>query len=442
MSALEKALSHSKKIGIDECDIIRVKKRITTIRITDSEIAEIKQNFDDSFGIRLIQNKKIISLETTNEEEVEQSMLKALRASSNLKSREFWGGLPYKVENKRLPGTFDQKLEQISGSECIDIAQDMINSANNDKIDTITGSLNIVSEKFDLMNSNGLDFSDKATYISGIINAESEQGEIPVSGIGHTSGRTLENFSSNQIGVDAKTMCIESINPQKIDSDTYSIIFEPYSVGELLAFVVAANFNFKTFTEKKSCFSNDYEKEIAVKEFSLVDDPHIPEGIGTKAIDDEGIKTESKNLIEKGVFKNTYSNLFDSYKENEKSTGNASRPGSPMGRSAEPIPMSAPHNLKVIPGEQSQEEMIKETKNGILVGRLWYTYAVNPIKGDFSCTARSGIRIIKNGEIVGPGKISKDNSQHAHHVKKYLSNWKQSKKHHPMGIIAISCTIN
>ena len=38
------------------------------------------------------------------------------------------------------------------------------------------------------------------------------------------------------------------------------------------------------------------------------------------------------------------------------------------------------------------------------MGRLWYTYAVNPIKGDFSCTARSGIRIIENGEIIKPGK--------------------------------------
>ena len=404
MSALEKALRYSKKIGIDECDIIRIKKRITTVRITDSEIAEIKQNFDDSFGIRLIQNKKIISLETTNEEEIEQDISKALKTSSNLKPREFWGGLPYKVERKELPGTFDEKLEHISGSECINIAQNMIDSANNDKVDTITGSLNIVSEKFNLMNSNGLDFSDKATYISGIINAESEQSKIPVSGIGHASGRTLEKFSAEQIGKDAKTMCVESINPQKIDSDTYSIIFEPYSVGELLAFVIAANFNFKAVTEKKSCFSNKQEKEIAIKEFSLIDDPHIPEGIGTKSIDDEGVKTTKNNLIEKGVFKNTYSNLFDSYKEKEKSTGNASRSGSPMGRSTEPIPISAPHNLKISSGEQSQEEMIKETKNGILVGRLWYTYAVNPIKGDFSCTARSGIRIIKNGEIIGPGK--------------------------------------
>ena len=48
--------------------------------------------------------------------------------------------------------------------------------------------------------------------------------------------------------------------------------------------------------------------------------------------------------------------------------------------------------------------MIKDTKQGLLIGRLWYTYAVNPIKGDFSCTARSGIQIIKDGKVIGPGK--------------------------------------
>ncbi len=199
-------------------------------------------------------------------------------------------------------------------------------------------------------------------------------------------------------------MGIGSINPQKINPESYSIIFEPYSVGELLAFVVAANFNFKTFSEKKSCFSNNYEEEIAVKQLSLIDDPHVSNGIGTKSVDDEGNETKKQKIIEKGIFKNTYSNIFDSYKERRQSTGNASRVGSPMGRSAEPIPISAPHNLKIISGDQSQEEMIKETKHGLLIGRLWYTYAVNPIRGDFSCTARSGIRIIKNGEIKGPGK--------------------------------------
>jgi len=404
LSALEKALNHSKNLGINECEIVVVKKKITTVRITDSEIAEIKQNIDKNFGIRLIHDKKIASIQTTNSQEIEKTINSAFETLSSLKPRNFWKGLPYKDNHKQLEGVFDEKLEKISGSQVMDIAQNMINSANNDKITTITGSLNIVSEDFEIANSNGLNLKDKATYISGIINAESEQGTLPVSGIGHASGRTLSNFSAEQIGNDAKTMCIESINPQKVDSDTYSIIFEPYSVGELLAFVVASNFNLKTFSEKKSCFSNNFEKKIAIEQLSLIDDPHIPEGIGTKSVDDEGIETQRRSLIEKGIFKNTFSNLFDSYKEGKQSSGNASRSGSPMGRSSEPIPISSPHNLKVNSGDISQEDMIKDTRHGLLVGRLWYTYAVNPIKGDFSCTARSGIRIIENGEIKGPGK--------------------------------------
>ena len=86
-------------------------KKNTTVRITDSEIVEIKQNFDQSFGIRLIHNKKIASMQTTKEEEIEQTMLKALSASSNIKSSRFWKGLPYKTKHVQLEGTFDEKLE-------------------------------------------------------------------------------------------------------------------------------------------------------------------------------------------------------------------------------------------------------------------------------------------------------------------------------------------
>ncbi len=106
--------------------------------------------------------------------------------------------------------------KKFQGVIVIDIAQNMINSANDNKITTITGSLNIVSEHYEIANSNGLNLKDKATYISGIINAESEYGITPVSGIGHASGRTLSNFSAEQIGEDAKIMSIKSINPQKL----------------------------------------------------------------------------------------------------------------------------------------------------------------------------------------------------------------------------------
>jgi PmbA protein len=75
-----------------------------------------------------------------------------------------------------------------------------------------------------------------------------------------------------------------------------------------------------------------------------------------------------------------------------------------MGRSTGPIPAVAPHNLTVKPGDMCRDEIIRDVKDGILVSRLWYTYAVSPIRGDFSCTARSGIWIIENGRITSPAR--------------------------------------
>jgi len=403
--ALDKALDHSRKLRIDECEIVHVKRKITTVRITDSEIFELKQNLDENYGIRIIHDKKISSIQTSNDKEIQKSIESSFQTISSLKPKKFWKSLPKRIKSKiKLEGTYDKKLDEISGYEATDIAQNMIDHALDDKISMISGSLNIVSENFEIENSNGLSATDRGTYISGIINADSHIGKSEVSGIGQGCCRTLDKFSPEQIGNDAKTMCKESVNPKKCETGEYSIIFEPYSVGELLAFVVSSNFNFKTHSEKKGCFSNNFKEKIAVEDFSLIDNPHITQGIGTKPFDDEGIKTDINTLVDNGVFTNTYSNLFDSFKEGLESTGNASRPGSPMGRSAESIPVSSPHNMQIKSGSVSQEDMIKDTKHGLLVGRLWYTYAVNPIKGDFSCTARSGIRIIENGKIKSPGK--------------------------------------
>ena len=59
MSALEKAIIHSKNIGIDECEVVVVKKNITTEKITDQEMVKIKQNFNKNIGEKLINKKKI-----------------------------------------------------------------------------------------------------------------------------------------------------------------------------------------------------------------------------------------------------------------------------------------------------------------------------------------------------------------------------------------------
>jgi PmbA protein len=397
-------LSKAKALHIDECESFFAERKIITIRITDSEIAEVKQNQEKSLAVRIIHQKRIGSATTSNldKNEVVES---ALKSTSLVKPKNYWKSLPHSSKLSSLQNVFDKKLENISGEQSVDVAHAMINSAIKDKrITTVSGSLNIVSEKIEIANSNGLNCSDKATYIAGIINADSNVGSLPVSGIGDMSSRTTNGFDPEAIGREASEMCINSLNPQKCEFETCSIIFEPYAIGEMLAFVVSSNFNLKVYSEKRSCFADKIGKKIAHESFSLIDDPHHSEGIGSKPFDDEGTPTMPRPLIDKGIFANTFSDSFYAFKENKESTGNASRPGSPVGRSAQPIPFPSPHNLLINEKGTSKDEMIKNTKKGLVVGRLWYTYAVNPERGDFSCTARSGVKIIENGTIKGPGK--------------------------------------
>jgi len=403
LSICSDIVSHSEKARIDECEAVFCSKKIITIRITDSEITEIKENFEKTVGVRIIHKKRISSIESTILEP-KKLIDDALRASKILTKREFWKSLPSYSKTTSLEKTNDVKIWEIDSSVALEIADEMLDAAIHYKISKISGSLNIVCEDFELENTSKMQRNEKSTYISGVINADSEEGNSPVSGIGQSSSRTLAGFDARRIGSEAAQMCISSINPTICEAESTSVIFEPLAVGELLTFVVGPNFGLKMYSENRSCFSEKLGEKIAVDEFSLVDDPHIPDCLGAKLFDDEGVPTRKNQLVQNGTFYSTHSDSYNAFKHGTESSGNACRPGSPLGRAATPIPVSALHNLTVKSGTSSRDDVIKDTKKGILVSRLWYTYAVNPIKGDFSCTARSGILIIENGEIKSPAK--------------------------------------
>ena len=416
MSYCDDILKRSKALHLDECEAISIQKNITTVRITDSEIAEIKNSQEDSVAVRIIHEKKIMSSRSFSGKE-ENFLEKILKTKSFVRPKNFWKSLPFPSKITKIEKTYDLQLANISGNTAVDIANEMINSANHKKVTRISGSLNIVSEHFQIMNTNGVDYSDDSTFIAGTINAESES-DLPVSGIGMNCSRILDSFSAKNIGNDASEMCINSINPKRVEQDSYDIIFEPYAFGELLAFVFSSNFNLKTYSEKRSCFSDKFGSTISNDNFSLMDDPHSPDGIGSKLFDDEGTITSPQFLIKSGVLAGLFSDSFEAFKNGKISSGNAGRPGSPMGRSTQSIPIPIPHNLKVPNGKSGKNEIIKETKRGLLIGRLWYTYPINPEQGDFSCTARSGIRIIENGKIINPGKSVRI----VHNLKTLLEN--------------------
>ncbi|MFY3740775.1 MAG: PmbA protein [Candidatus Nitrosomirales archaeon] len=405
----KRAVNIALKLGADEAESFLVDREIITIRMADAQIAESKGIREHGMALRIVHGKSIGAAGTSliDDEHLASSANDAISAAKLMESKSEWKGLPKPSKITLVDGCYDERLNKLSVEQYTDIALRMLNSALQfKKVTSVSGSLHVIKETVYLSNSNDINLEDKGTYIIGNINADAKAvNDGTVSGVGFGAARMLGSFNPESIGSEAGDMATRSIDAKKCEEGTYSVIFEPYALGELLSFVFAYNFNGKSYQDKRSCLHGKLGKQVAVEQFTLQDDPRERDCLGSKPFDDEGVPTQTTNLIENGTFKNIIYDTFYASKDNVESTGNANRSGYPVGRSADPIPFPSMHNIVVKSGDYNKEEMIKDTKNGLLVGRLWYTYAVNPEKGDFSCTARSGIFTVKDGEIVGASNM-------------------------------------
>ncbi len=406
-----KAVSTALKLGADEAESFLVDKEVVTVRIADAQIAEAKGIREQGMAIRIVKNKSIGAATTSmlDEQRLAQSAGDAISAAGLMEPKAEWRSLPKPSKITPVEQCYDDRISRLGMEECIGMAKRMLDSALQfGQVSSASGSLHVVKEDIYLANSNGISLQDRGTYIVGNINADAKlvnDAGATVSGVGFRASRMLDAFEPEAVGREASEMAAKSTDVRRCEEGTYSVIFEPYALGELLSFVAAYNFEAKSYQDKRSCLYGKLGEQVAVDNFSLRDDPRARNCLGSKPFDDEGVPTHTTDLIDDGIFRKIIYDTFYAAKDNVDSTGNAGREGYPVGRSAVPIPFPSMHNIVIGAGDQDTEEIIRNTKKGLLVGRLWYTYAVNPERGDFSCTARSGIFEVSNGEIVGARRM-------------------------------------
>ncbi len=404
--ACSNALKIGKSLGLDEVEVYALNKEVLTIRIANSQIVESKGIRDRGIAIRVVKNKAIGSVTTTNlaSDNLKKSLEYALASAIIRGPAGHWTSLPKPKKCEKVPECWDQRISRLTEDEAVVIASKMLDSTlgSGAKIKDVSGSLNVVRENVLITNSHGLNAEEEASYVLGTITAEARDGSAVASGFWFDGARILSEFNAEQVGINAADMALKSLEPKRINEDSYSIVLTPLAFSEVLAFVFSSHFISKGYQDRVSCFYGKLGKKIADDSVTVYDDPRVAGGLGSKSFDDEGVPSRRTPLIEEGIFKNLLYDTFYASKDKTQSTGNAVRMGNPIGRSYDPIPFPVPHNIVIKPGSYSMEELIEETKHGILVGRLWYTYPINPERGDFSTTARSGNFLIENGEIKYP----------------------------------------
>ena len=174
--------------------------------------------------------------------------------------------------------------------------------------------------------------------------------------------------------------------PVDLEPGAYTVILEPEATAELAYWLLSA-MDARAAEEGRSFFSRAgggsligetlFDPRLTLR----IDpaDPLAPEG----AFDSEGLPHRPRAFIDKG----------------EATTLHRSRV---WAQKTHTEPIAYGQNFIVDGGASTREEMIRSTKRGVLVTRLWYTNMVEPKSLLLTGLTRDGNFLIENGRIVAP----------------------------------------
>jgi PmbA protein len=396
-----------------EAEAYAVSNNVLTVRLMNNGVFEAKAVHDIGVSVRVADEHGLGFSSTSNLDEA--AIKNAVASAVNVaKKRE----LPFKMsflepaKPSEVEGLYDKKLAELDSGKAVELAYAMINSSlgYSKKIFDNAGVLKIVDYAVFIQNSNGLRVSDRGTFFeSGLTARARDNGKI-TEGADMIGGRNLRQIRPEDVGKNAAEMAIGGLKAKPLKDDVYPIVFGFEAVAEIIAFLCALT---SPVFSKMSypLLINKVGEKVASEEISFYDDQTMPGGYGSCRIDDEGNPARKIPIIEKGVFNTFLYDVFNAKLEGKKVTGGACRsllklpPITGTVKFAGKSYIAAPDPVALNPvlasGDSSSEEIIKETKKGLLAKSFHYSGLTNPTRGDFTSILRMGLYQIENGEVVG-----------------------------------------
>jgi PmbA protein len=291
---------------------------------------------------------------------------------------------------------FDPAIDSIDAARALDMAKRAEHAAlSHDKrlVNSEGASVTRQSGASALVTSGGFAAGTRGTYASIVVSplAEDEGGKKRRGH--HWSSRRFfaELDAPEAVGLEAAKRTLDKLGPRKLDSQELPVVFDP-DTGRSILGLLASCVNGGSVWRKGSYLAEREGREVASALVSVVDDPFILRGPGSRAYDGEGLLARKNVIVERGILKSFVLDTYSAKKLGKHSTHNASR-GSGGGVGASTT------NFMLLPGEMTPEALLRGTERALYVTDMM-GYGFNAVTGDFSRGA-SGF-LIEKGERAFP----------------------------------------
>lgn len=261
--------------------------------------------------------------------------------------------------------------------------------------------------------------TDESTLITAFVTAMVEARGAK--GSGWSTGTHLEHLT-DEAGAEAARNAVAAIGGERVPSGEYTVVFGRQPVADLLNNLIVPACTAGAFYTGTTPFAGKLGRAVASPRLTIYDDGARPGLMGSKGITCEGLPTGRTDLIRDGVLVGALSNWYQTQRllrdpdlraklgadgaaaEAALVPRNGFRFAETGGRQFDAPPGVSASNVVVEGADPvTLEELIRTVRDGLYIGRIWYTYPINGLRaGDFTCTVVGDSYIIRDGRLAAP----------------------------------------
>lgn len=392
----DKLVGRCLSLGADSAEVYIQTSRNLSVRIRNADVETVQEAAARGVGFRLFSEGRMgFSHCNDFSDKALDDTIRSAIAFARLTSPDENNVLPQNQPHQAIEGLYDPSIKDVPMDTKIGMAMEVERLAMaNSRITHSSGASfgERESEVF-IANSNGLSKSHKSSVCSVGVSVVAEKGGQRNTG-GESSSRRF--FSAldplETIAEKAAQKAWEMLDPRMINTQRASVIYDPAVASSIIGGIISA-INGERVNQGASFLKDMLGEAFASSLLTIIDDGTRPGGMGSSPFDGEGVPTSKRILVENGVLRSFIYNSYAARRAGAESTGNASRGGFTS------LPGIGTHNLYVEAGNMSQDEIIRNTRRGLLLKGVT-GYGINTVNGNYSGGA-AGFWI-ENGKIVHP----------------------------------------
>ncbi|NIM59888.1 MAG: TldD/PmbA family protein [Candidatus Aminicenantes bacterium] len=352
------SIKTAKSAGADDCRVGMNSRRFVDISYRERKPETIKEASTRSFNIELFVNGRYSSQRTSD---LRKSALKDFIsnavATTKLLEEDLYRTLPdpkyYKGRAGLDLGQLDPDYKKYKPEDRHNVVKAMEESClakGGNKVISVTARTYDSHGEVLLMTSNGFEGSEEYTLFQAVAQMTvQDEGNRRPSGYDYAQSVIRKSMPTpEEIGAGAAKRTLDLLGGKKLKTETLPIIIEnrevPRVLGGFQDAMVGSNIQ-----QKRSFLADKKGKKIASKHFTIIDDPFVKGGLGSRLFDEEGLTTKKRTMVDSGVLKEFYVDWYYSRKLGwEPTTGETS-------------------NLIIPPGKRSVKEIMKDLGRGIFI---------------------------------------------------------------------------